>query len=332
MRLHKPYKMLEKTEGNCFIVMNEADGSICLLKILKIYESDVFAYLKGHPYKHIPYIIDSYEEDEHLFVFEELIRGKTLRELMDQGGLTEKEKIGYLCQLCDGLAFLHRATKPIIHRDLKPENIMVSSDGVLKIIDYDSAKIFKRGQDRDTTFLGTQEYAAPEQYGFMQSDPRTDIYAVGKIIRELFPDSYMMKRIADRACSLDPADRYPNAFVLRKVISSGNSMWPPPGYRTRCWWHYMLASLYYSIAILMFVFISQDRLWMWWKHIVYRIECLLIFLFPIEVFFNWTGIFLDFPVPRLRRESRFWFWALGLLYVHVVYEVILLINYNIPYG
>lgn len=332
MRLHEPYKVLERTAQNCFIVMNGADGSVCLLKILKHYESEVFSYLKEHKDKHIPYIIDSYEEDEHLFVFEELIRGRTLRELMDLGELTDKEKTDYLCQLCDGLAFLHRASKPIIHRDLKPENIMISSDGILKIVDYDSAKIFKYGQERDTTLLGTHEYAAPEQYGFMQSDPRTDIYAVGKIIRELFPDSFRMKRISERACSLNPADRYPNAFILRKAITAGSSLWPPPGYRTRCWWHYMLASLYYSIFLIIIIFDSQGRVWMWWKHIVYRIEILFIFLLPVDVFFNWTGIFLDYPVPRLRRESRFWFLALGLLYLHVAYEVILLINYNIPYG
>ena len=82
--------------------------------------------------------------------------------------LTFAERVDILAQICDGLEFLHSANPSIIHRDIKASNIMVTDDFVVKIIDYDAAKIYVTGQTKDTMMIGTQGLAAPEQYGCLE--------------------------------------------------------------------------------------------------------------------------------------------------------------------
>ena len=132
--------------------------------------------------------------------------------------LTFSERIDILAQICDGLQFLHSADPPIIHRDIKASNIMVTDDGVVKIIDYDAAKIYTAGQDKDTMMIGTQGLAAPEQYGFAQSNVRTDLYALGKLIERMLPDNVDAKRIVEKATEMDPKKRYTSAAQMKSQI------------------------------------------------------------------------------------------------------------------
>ncbi len=81
-------------------------------------------------------------------------------------------------ELCRLLDQLHRMEPPVIHRDIKPENILLSPEGKPCLIDFDIARSYKAGQDSDTTFMGTRRTAAPEQYGYAQTDGRTDLYAL----------------------------------------------------------------------------------------------------------------------------------------------------------
>ena len=96
-------------------------------------------------------------------VIEEYVDGVTIADVLEKRLFTVKEMCGTIIQLCEGLHALHE--RHIIHRDIKPENVMIQNDGVVKLIDFDSSKIFKPSVERDTTTLGTVGYAAPEQYG-----------------------------------------------------------------------------------------------------------------------------------------------------------------------
>lgn len=83
-------------------------------------------------------------------------------------------------QICDVFGYLHSRKPPIIYRDLKPANVMLKPDGQIMIIDFGTAREFKETSIEDTSCLGTQGYAAPEQYGgHGQTDARTDIYTLG---------------------------------------------------------------------------------------------------------------------------------------------------------
>lgn len=97
-----------------------------------------------------------------------------------------KDVIEWSKQLCDVLGYLHSREKPIIYRDMKPSNVMLKPDGKVILIDFGTAREFKEKNIADTTCLGTQGYAAPEQFGGMgQTDARTDIYCLGATMYHL---------------------------------------------------------------------------------------------------------------------------------------------------
>ena len=125
----------------------------------------------------------------------ELIDGRTLRVLEQEGLLPTRRLIDITFQIADGLAKAHAAG--IVHRDLKPENIMVTRDGVVKILDFGLAKLLLReptgGPDSATaieqtqpgTVMGTIGYMSPEQASGKPVDFRSDQFSLGSIVYEL---------------------------------------------------------------------------------------------------------------------------------------------------
>lgn len=138
-----------------------------------------------HP--NLPVVSDEFELDGRNYLVMEYVPGSTLQQMLDrgEGPFAEQRVIGWANQLCDVLDYLHQQQPPIIFRDLKPGNIMIMDNDQLKLIDFGIARLFKPGQRQDTMLLGTQGYAAPEQYGGGQSDPRSDIYALGATLFSL---------------------------------------------------------------------------------------------------------------------------------------------------
>ena len=108
----------------------------------------------------------------------------------EQTTLVYSDALAIMRKLCDVLKSLHALTPPIIHRDLKLSNIILTSENLVYIVDFDTARYYESGQEQDTELLGTKEYAPPEQYGFGQSDARSDIYALGIIFNRLLTGEY----------------------------------------------------------------------------------------------------------------------------------------------
>lgn len=129
----------------------------------------------------LPRIYEVNEDDDEITVVMEYLEGFTLREWVDlYGPLSVPEAVNVLGKLLAGVDELHRCTPPLIHRDITPNNVVLSKSGV-KLIDFGIARRFDENADHDTKAWGTIGYAAPEQFGFGQSDPRTDIYALGML-------------------------------------------------------------------------------------------------------------------------------------------------------
>ena len=171
------------------------------------------------------------ENNGECCLIREYISGLTLAELHRQDGdLSPEETVSMGIRLCRVLALLHEMDPPVIHRDLKPENIIVTETGRIRFIDFETARQYKQGQETDTACLGTRGYAAPEQYGFGQTNPRTDIYATGRILLYLLtgdpdtdPDGLarpdrMLQKILRRCCAVDPAARYADAAALGRAL------------------------------------------------------------------------------------------------------------------
>lgn len=147
-------------------------------------ETDLLKKL-NHP--HLPSIIDVIDCDDTFLIVMDYIEGNPLSKALETSGAQNQDDvIEWAKQLCDVLGYLHSRKPPIIYRDMKPSNVMLKPDGNVMLIDFGTAREFKSTSVADTTCLGTQGYAAPEQFGgHGQTDARTDIYCLGATMYHL---------------------------------------------------------------------------------------------------------------------------------------------------
>ncbi|MCH5257410.1 MAG: serine/threonine protein kinase [Lachnospiraceae bacterium] len=255
-------------EHKIYLVQHLETGKIYVKKILDVYNSQVYRQLLSLPITGIPKIHALYEENATLTVIEEYISGETLQEILDKcGAISENEVAKYILQLCDILSRLHSLN--IIHRDIKPSNIIINQSGQVFLIDLNAAKYTDSLKKEDTVLLGTNGFAAPEQYGFGSSNIQTDIYAIGILINTLLTGSATnqqisnghFKQIIQKSTQLRPSDRFQTTAALKKAIENLNlykeipvyansKPFLPPGYRTGNASHMILATLGYAFTIM----------------------------------------------------------------------------------
>lgn len=133
----------------------------------------------------LPRIVDIIDTGETICVVMDFVEGESLDKILNEYGAQPEEMvIEWAKQVCDALSYLHRQKPPIIYRDMKPANIMLKPEGNIKIIDFGIAREYKELSLADTTVLGTRGYAPPEQYNG-QTDPRSDIFALGMTMHHL---------------------------------------------------------------------------------------------------------------------------------------------------
>jgi serine/threonine protein kinase len=146
--------------------------------------------LEAMDHDNLPKVVDLFEHNHRQYMVMEFIDGDTATEVLAQcgGQIPEDEVVKCGMQLCIVLDYLHSHNPPIIYRDLKPDNIMFERrTGRVKLIDFGIARRFKSDKKSDTVHLGTDGYAAPEQYAKTdrQSNAQTDIYALGATLHHL---------------------------------------------------------------------------------------------------------------------------------------------------
>lgn len=191
-----------------------------------------FALLRGHQGTGTPFwpeIFFCAEDEDETIVVEEYVSSHTLEERrVARQWLTEAEARSLLAQAAAGLAALHALG--IVHRDIKPAHLIVQpggsgasgSLGSVRLIDFDAARVVTADAAHDTHRLGTEGYAPPEQFGYGQTDGRSDIYALGVTVRELlgpdFAETSRLGRILARCTEKDPDRRYPDANALAAAL------------------------------------------------------------------------------------------------------------------
>ena len=185
------------------LVLHTGTDRICVRKKLQHYDREVYDILRESKFSGIPVIEELIEQDDTLILIEEYISGSTLEQtLQEHGCFTEEETIPIILSLCEVLRPLHAHDPEIIHRDIKTTNLILRDDGTLYLIDFDASKMYDPAKNRDTVLIGTEDYAAPEQYGFAQSDRRTDIYAIGVLMCKMLTGKTLSE--ADYAGALAP--------------------------------------------------------------------------------------------------------------------------------
>ena len=167
--------------------------------------------LKSLNHPSLPRIVDIKEDNEYFYLVMDYIPGENLRTILRADGPQPQDSVvAWGVELCDVLTYLHK--NGIIYRDMKPSNIMLTPDGQIKLIDFGIARNYDPNSKEDTISLGTEGYAAPEQYeGQGQSDARTDVFGVGVTLFQLLTD-------------INPATYSENLFSIRlanPALSSG---------------------------------------------------------------------------------------------------------------
>lgn len=172
------------------------------------------------------YVKDTLSVDGAVYLMRNYVAGTSLAQKLEKYNYSDAETVAVGIDLCKEVRKLHHRKPPVIHRDIKPENIIIKPDGSLALIDLETARTYKEEQREDTHFVGTRETAAPEQYGFGQSDERTDIYGIGRTLLYVkaggeYPDDLSklpgdrkINRIIRKCCSFDPDRRYADADRL----------------------------------------------------------------------------------------------------------------------
>jgi|GEM_PF-2769546 len=138
-----------------------------------------------HP--QLPQIFDSFSRGEdRWYLVMDYIEGQTLKEVADSRGfIPEEDVLNWARQLGEILEYLHKQNPPIIFHDLKPANIMLTPEGRIKLIDFGIARHFRLESSPDTSTYVSGSFAPPEQYGENQTDPRSDVYALGATLHYL---------------------------------------------------------------------------------------------------------------------------------------------------
>lgn len=219
---------IEKTiksgkRGSVYLVRSHSGGT---RRVYREYEGsgEVYAKLRDVSCPNLPRVYDVSERDGRVSVLEEYIHGDTLAFLLEGGPLTLSSTLDIGIQVCHALDTLHQFGG--IHRDVKPENIMIRGREAV-LIDFDASRLVKPESDTDTRIMGTTGYAAPEQYGFSQTDARADIYAMGTLLNEMLTGQHPSKRLAEgplrpvieRCIEVNVDKRYATARQLLEALT-----------------------------------------------------------------------------------------------------------------
>ncbi len=147
---------------------------------LGIANQGVWAAISSLDCPRVPKVQATYSLPDLFVVIYDYVPGQTLQELVLASGCLGAAKAAKLArEICEAAGALHSCG--VIHRDLSPRNVIVAADGA-HLIDLGIARTHVDGASADTTFLGTHGFAAPEQYGFAQTDARSDVYAIGCLL------------------------------------------------------------------------------------------------------------------------------------------------------
>lgn len=233
------YECLKESEdSSTFLVKESATGILCVLKwgrnrqaeFLRN-EMEIMEKMADRKLSGIPKTYRIFEENGEVYLVREYIEGMSLAQMvLQKGGISEAEICRISRKICQTAEQFQNPDEPMIHRDIKPENIVVTPGGEVVFIDFGTMRSYKKDGSRDTFVVGTRGTAAPEQYGYTQTDQRTDVYAIGQTMLYMVSESYemnqlsecavsrRMKKIIEKACSFEPDKRYGDAAQLRRAV------------------------------------------------------------------------------------------------------------------
>ena len=220
-------RLRRKSDGVLVVLKAAPAGRENLAEEFQILNA-IFPLLPGQ----VPEPVDCFAEGGTVYLLRTYLPGETLAQRRERGEpCPEALCVSLGRKLCALLEVLHSQEPPVIHRDIKPENIVLLPDGEVGLIDFGIARQFKDGKDTDTRHMGTRSTAAPEQYGYAQTDRRTDLYALGMSLIWLLTGQYDrealtraegispgVRQALEKATAFSPEDRWQDAAALSAAL------------------------------------------------------------------------------------------------------------------
>lgn len=188
----------------------------------------------------IPTVYGCRSTENGTWLLREYIAGETLDEYVKKKGeLGTEEVVSLGIAVCRVIGRMHSHEPKMIHRDIKPQNIVRTKDGALYLIDLGTCREYDASASFDTQIIGTPVSAPPEQFGFRQTNTRSDVYSIGVLLNflstgEYSPDkrsaSSRLKPVVEKCTSFAPDDRYSDAMELQRALEA---LLPPARLRKR---------------------------------------------------------------------------------------------------
>ena len=270
-------QLSEAEDSETLLVKERGSSRLCVAKCYRPesprYDRTEPEGLKKIMEQQLPAFVGEYRSDAMRCILREYIPGDNLADASRKHAFSDDEVIGIGVQLCDQLSVLHNQDPPVIHRDIKPRNVILGPDGKVTLIDFGIARQDAvhdgegggDGKAQDTVVLGTQGFAPPEQYGFRQTDGRSDLYSLGVLLRRLRESAQgkdagkgagkgagngnaALTGVLERCTAFDPERRYQSAEQLKAALKSASA--PARKKRRRA-----LAGLIGAAAVLCAVFV-----------------------------------------------------------------------------
>ena len=189
----------------------------------KLARRGVWATLVECDCARLPHVEATYEMPDEFVVVCDYVPGENLEQLVAaRGRFAEKDARELALQLCEAVGALH--AHGIVHRDISPTNVIVAADGA-HLIDLGIARFRVEGATRDTTQLGTFGFASPEQYGFAQSDARSDVYSLGRVL------GYLLTGVQPSEAEKYEAALAEAPSALRAAVARATAMEPSARYQ-----------------------------------------------------------------------------------------------------
>ena len=259
----------------------DREGALLVRKYIpaEVANRDVWERVREIDDACLPRVREVYELPDRLAVVCDYVAGTTVRErVRGSGPMSVGEAADVAAEVCAAAGLLH--ARGLVHRDISPGNVVLADDGV-HLLDLGIARERTEGASRDTTRLGTWGYAAPEQFGFAQTDARSDVYSIGRLLGfmlcgvEASDDSFdaavgelgeAERRVIGRACAFEPSARYQSAdelaAALRGLCEGGGSKAGRTRARRGAWRRVVcgLLAVFGALSTLLFVWVAF-RLW-----------------------------------------------------------------------
>ncbi len=333
------YEIIKSFNGTTKLAIKE--NKIYVLKTVPFEDIEIYKKLSTVDNVNVIKVYETVRIENEFYAVLEFVQGMTLADYIKKNGVMDDIRLrDVILQLCGGLEAIHALG--IIHRDINPNNVMLDENGTVKIIDFGISRFQKANQSADTQILGTQGFAAPEQFGFSQTSVRSDIYSVGVLINYLKTGALPSEKrdygtfssIIIKCTQMDEKNRYKNIAELASAVSGKNRLkrfvLSIPGFRKGVLWHKITAVIYYLLTVLMIAGRTYQGEYIFKNELLWDIAMIFMLVFPVPLLLNQGDWQSRFSLTKNSTKQNRIFVSVIFSVISVITGCIFILQVNRP--